>query len=59
MASQAMTMPSPESRSNPGAIMSTAVPVNTARICAGVSVGCAAHTRAATEAAAGADAEVP
>src|SRR5260370_4603200 len=52
-------MPLPESRSKPGPMMSTAVPVNAARIWAWVKDGFADLTSAATAAALGAAAEVP
>ncbi len=52
-------MPAPESRSVPGASMSSAEPVRAARTCDGVKAGNACRTSAAIAAACGAAADVP
>ena len=54
-----MTMPTPESRSKPGASMSSAVVFMAARTCARVSAGLLPLISAAMAAAVGAAAEVP
>ena len=58
-AAGAITMPTPESRSTPGASMSSAEPSSAVVTCALVAVGLADLTSAAMAAAVGADAEVP
>ena len=59
MAAGAITIPNPESRSTPGARISSAVEVKASKICAPVAEGLADFNNAAIAAAWGAAADVP